>query len=116
MYQTRSKTAADKQISSRRNSKWNASEISQLHHEYVIAKLSLKEIAKIHKRSESAIINKISKERLYIPYDDELPIRSVVVAKKKEPKHVTIYMFQYLSNLVIDYFFQSYYSYKYEMY
>lgn len=116
MYQTRSKTAAAiKQIRSRHLVRWNASEIAQLHHEYVISKLSLKEIAKIHKRSESAIINKISKERLYIPYDEEVPIRSTVVAKKKEPVNDTIYVFQYVANLIINYFFPSYYSYKYEL-
>lgn len=115
MYQTRSKTVADKQIRSRHLVRWNASEISQLHHEYVISKLSLNEIAKIHKRTKSAIINKISKERLYIPYDEEVSIKSTIVAKKKEPVHNTIYMFQYVTNLIINYFFPSYYSYKYEL-
>jgi hypothetical protein len=54
-------------MTTRHNKRWGNYEINQLHNEYEIKKLIVKEIAKIHKRTEYAILNKLAKENLISP-------------------------------------------------
>jgi hypothetical protein len=54
-------------MTTRHNKRWGNNEINQLHNEYEIKKLIIKEIAKIHKRTEYAILNKLAKEKLISP-------------------------------------------------
>jgi hypothetical protein len=46
----------------RHNKLWNVNEILRLQREYELLKLSISEIAKLHQRSENAILYKIEQE------------------------------------------------------